>query len=132
MIFKGGLTPLIRRLGNKLTKRLRGDYMTTWVQDPITHKLILKEEYHSRDKGGLYIHGNIDPFISPITKEVISDRRQLREHMKEHGVTNSADYSKDFMRKRSTERTNEMVGKTEAARAERRELINRELRKYGI
>ena len=106
--------------------------MPSWVQDPKTLKLIPKEEYHSSCSIGLYIHGNIEAFESPIDKSIISDRGKLRKHMKEHGVTNSADYSHEFMMKRSLDRNAEMTGSTKEAQAERRELLNQELRKRGI
>lgn len=107
--------------------------MPSWVQNPNPpYNLILKEEYHATDEGGLYIHGDIETFESPIDKSIISDRGQLRKHMKEHGVTNSSDYSHDFMMKRSLARNAEMTGHNPQAQVERRELINQELRKRGI
>jgi len=104
----------------------------SWVQDPKTGKLVPKNEYRRKDDGGLYIHGDLESFVSPITNEIISDRRQLREHNREHGVTNSADYSEEFMLKRSQERNNNIVGNTPQARKERIELIKHELDKHGL
>lgn len=107
--------------------------MPSWVQNPNPpYNLIPKEEYHQDVSIGLYIHGDIESFESPIDKSIISDRGQLRKHMKEHGVTNSADYPADYMKKRSQERNAEMFGDTSQATAERRELLNQELRKHGI
>ena len=105
--------------------------MPTWVQDPVTHKLIPKADYHGHETNAPVVHGDIEPFISPITKEVISDRGQLRRHNKKHGVTDSRDYSPEFMKSRSDERNNDMYGKTHQARGERREIINQALRKVG-
>jgi len=105
----------------------------SWVQDPITHKLIPKGEYQRPSSDGSpYIQGDTDAFISPITKEVITGRKKLRDHMKEHGVTDSRDYSAEYVHKRRVSRENEMTGNTEQARQERRELISRELDKQGI
>ena len=104
----------------------------SYVQCPVTHKLIPKEEYYAQKETSVYIQGDIEPFVSPITKEVITDRGQLRRHMKEHGVTDSRDYSPEFMKKRRQERENQMTGNNETARKERRELIARELDKRGI
>jgi hypothetical protein len=36
----------------------------------------------------------ITPYASPITGEVIEDRRQEREHMAKHGVVHTADIKK--------------------------------------
>ena len=102
----------------------------SWVQDPITGKLIPKEEWSGQRAGGVAIQGDIDPFISPIDGRTISSRSHLRAHNSQHGVTDSRDYSKDFMRDRSDKRIAEMTGNTKAAQSERRELIMRELSKY--
>ena len=43
-------------------------------------------------------------FVSPIDQRVISDRGQLARHNKEHGVTDSRDYSGGFIEKRAEKR----------------------------
>ena len=43
---------------------------------------------------------DIEPFVSPIDKSVIGSRPQLEAHNRRHGVTNSADYPKDWVAKR--------------------------------
>ena len=106
--------------------------MTTWVQCPDTGKFIPKEQYQRVDVNAPAVHGDVKDFVSPITKEVITDRGQLREHMRQHGVTNSADYSESFLKSRSAGRAADMQGTTEKARQERRELISRELTHRGI
>ena len=102
-----------------------------WIQDPITGKLISKDQFARKEKHHM-IMKPLEAFISPITKELITDRSQLRMHNKRHGVTNSADYSPEFMKKRSDARENELIGNTRAARSERLELINQSMRKYGV
>jgi len=105
----------------------------SWVQDPITCKLIPKVDYQPPDTGkNIYVHGDLESFVSPITQEVISDRRQLREHMLEHGVTNSQDYSQEYMLRKSHERVNSMLGQTPQAKKERVETIRQELEKRGF
>ena len=104
----------------------------SWVFDSKLGKLVAKEDYTPPDDRKVYIHGDIESFVSPITKEIISDRRQLREHNREHGVTNSSDYSESFLKKRSLERNNEMTGNTPRAQAERREMLNQALKNRGI
>ncbi|RLD04875.1 MAG: hypothetical protein DRI65_09930 [Chloroflexota bacterium] len=106
----------------------------SWVQDPVTGELIPKSEVSATRSrpNAPYVMGDIEPFQSPITKELITDRGQLRRHNKEHGVTNVADYSPEFISKRSKIRDDNMTGNTRQAQAERRELINRELQRNGI
>lgn len=106
--------------------------MPKWVQDPVTLELIPKEEYAAKENDSPYVHGDIESFVSPITREIISDRAQLRRHNKKHGVTDSRDYSEDFKRKASIARNDAMTGNTPQAKAERIELLNETLRKQGI
>ena len=106
--------------------------MPSWVQDPKTGKLIPKEEYHKVEVNAPYVHGDLESFVSPVTREVISDRAQLRRHNKKHGITDSRDYSEDFRMKKSTERNNTMIGNTPQAKAERLKLLDQALRKQGI
>lgn len=100
---------------------------TSWIQHPLTGKLIPRDEYVRPDIRTHHIIGDIESFVSPITQEVITDRAQLRRHNAEHGVTDSRDYSTDFMKKRSDARENEMTGNTPKAKEERRQLLHRAL-----
>lgn len=64
----------------------------SWIQCPNTGKLIPREEY-VRPKGPSHaVHGDIQAFVSPIDGEVISDRKQYREHCKKHNVVNTAEF----------------------------------------
>lgn len=115
--------------GNRVPER------GSWVQHPITHELIPKEEYNSPsdyNHKNIMVMGDIEPFISPITKEVISGRRKLRAHMREHGVTNIGDYSTDTLKKNNLERNAKITGSTKEARQERIALLNEALREKGI
>ena len=103
----------------------------TWVWDETIKELVPKGT-QNRAPNGAYIIRALNPFKSPITGEIISDRTHLRAHNKKHGVTDSRDYSPEFMKKRSNERDDQMTGNNPTARAERRELINQELKKHGI
>lgn len=104
----------------------------TWVQDPLSGKLIPKEEYRRGADYGHYIQGDIDSFVSPIDGSVISDRAQLRRHNAQHGVTDKRDYSEQFVQDRAKRRVAEAKGQTPQARTERLEIIQRELYKAGI
>ncbi len=69
---------------------------------------------------------DIKPFVSPITREVITSRPALRAHNKRHGVTNTADYSHEFLAKRSKER---LDGQATAGKADRINLIKQAMEK---
>ena len=97
----------------------------SWVQCPETGKLIPRSEYVRPTSKSAYVQGDIEDFVSPITKEVISDRGALRRHNRKHGVTNMADYSAEFIAKKARARDDATTGNTHQAKLERRELISR-------
>lgn len=60
-----------------------------------------RQEVISQTEGmnsGVLIMPDIPDFVSPIDGRVIHGRRGLREHNKEHGVTNAADYTEQWKR----------------------------------
>jgi len=76
----------------------------SWIQ--VDGKLIPKEEYqgdNTRNQSS-HIMPDIEPFVSPVDGTTISSRPHLREHNRKHGVTNSADYPKEYVAKRGKER----------------------------
>lgn len=104
----------------------------SWVQDPVTGKLIPKELYvRCPNNASAAIQGDIEPFVSPIDGRAISSRSVLRQHHIEHGVTDSRDYSHQYMLDRSTRRTQAALGQTAQAKKERITLIRQELEKHG-
>jgi hypothetical protein len=72
----------------------------SWIQHPITLELVPRDEYVRPKEYRHAIHGLIEPFISPIDKTMISDRKHLAEHNKKHNVTNSADFSPEYLASR--------------------------------
>lgn len=102
----------------------------SWVQDPKTGKLVPKDEYVRDQDPTLYIIGDVDSFKSPIDGTVITDRAQLRRHMREHGVTDARDYSPDYYRTKARERKASLNGTTPAARRERIEAIKYAMEKH--
>ena len=97
--------------------------MPRWIQDSETGKLIPAEEYHAQDNDAPLIQGDIEPFVSPVDGSVISSRSQLRRHNAQHGVTDSRDYSPEFLAKRSKERDDALTGNTPQAKKERIEAL---------
>lgn len=58
----------------------------TWVQDPVTHKLVPKDEYYrEQSTAAPYVMGDIKPYQSMITGEMIQGRAQHRAHLRQHG-----------------------------------------------
>ena len=69
----------------------------SYVQDPETGKMVPRSEYVRKETNmAPSVMGDLQDFVSPIDKSLITDRGQLRRHMAEHGVTNSADYSPQY------------------------------------
>lgn len=80
------------------------------------------------NRSGVFIIPDIEPFISPVDGKIIKTRSQLREHNREHGVTNQRDYSESFFEKKHNEHHKNMRGGSASDKAERieimRELLN--------
>ena len=90
----------------------------SWIQ--IDGKLIPKEEFHGNNVRGPMVQGDIEPFVSPITKEVIRGRGHLRQHMKQHGVTHADDYSPGWYENRQKEIAR---SREQASKADRIEIL---------
>ena len=93
----------------------------TYVFCKVTQKMVEKGMEQNPDTGpkSAMIIPPLTPFISPITGEEITCRAQLQRHNRAHGVTNSADYSQEFLDKRSKERDDRTTGNTRQDRDER-------------
>jgi hypothetical protein len=89
-------------------------------------KLVEKTlETSERVNGPMVMKGHED-FVSPIDGKVITSRRQLAAHNKEHGVTNSSDYSSGYIADKA--RARNAAGKkylTETRRTDINEAIQR-------
>ena len=98
---------------------------TTYVYCQVAKKMVEKGSEQQLDpvtKAPMIIPP-LKPFISPITGEEITCREQLRRHNRDHGVTNSADYSPEWMERKAKERIARANGDTPQARQERIEAI---------
>lgn len=59
---------------------------TRYVQHPDTHELIeVSADYTPEPRADIHIIGDIQPYKSMVTGEMIGGRRQHREHLKMHG-----------------------------------------------
>ncbi len=84
----------------------------------------------ARPVDGVAVHGDIEPFVSPLDGSVISDRKQLRDHMAKHGVVPAAEFSQEFYDRKAQERARVYTGERtqEQVRKDRQaiwETINR-------
>lgn len=60
---------------------------TTYIQDPVTLRLVPKDEYYQRqDVDAPMIMGDIQPYQSMIDGSMITSRSQHRSHLKQHGM----------------------------------------------
>jgi hypothetical protein len=91
-----------------------------YVYDKEQNKCVLKQE--SSDIG-YHIQGDIEPFVSPIDKTVITGRAALRAHNKKHGVTDMRDYGPEWFERRGKEKNADRLGQTKAAKQERINLL---------
>lgn len=90
----------------------------------------IDEAARRADGGQHYIHGDIDSFVSPVDGSVISDRKQLEEHNRRHGVVSAHEFSPEFYARKAEERARLYSGeytKQESLRRKQEinEIINR-------
>ena len=74
--------------------------------------------------GAFAVHGDIQPFVSPIDGTVISDRKQYREHCKKHNVVPANEFSSGHYQRAAEQRARLYTGNNtkEETFARRREM----------
>lgn len=103
----------------------------SWVQDPVTHKLIPKEEFYGgQQRNAPEIMPDIEAFKSPIDGSVISSRSALRQHNKRHEVTNIQDYGPEWFKRKEAERQQAMQMQRPQDKKERIEALRHALDTY--
>ena len=92
-------------------------------QNPVTLELVEITD-NSGPTPRIHLIGDIESFVSPIDMTVITDRRQLREHNKKHGVVNSAEFDNAHFQQKAAEREDHYNGtaKTVYGAKRKREL----------
>jgi hypothetical protein len=93
----------------------------TYVQDPKTKKFVEKSVFQAQHHA---VH-TLEPFVSPIDGTFIHDSAQLRAHHKQHGTTDSRDYSPDTMQRASRARDMKLQGLDPASKKDRIEAFKR-------
>jgi hypothetical protein len=88
---------------------------TTYIQDPVTHKLVPKDEYYQRqDINAPMVIGDIQPYQSMIDGRMITSRSQHRSHLKQHGMIEIGNETKHLTNK--PRQTNDNARKEQIAR----------------
>ena len=103
--------------------------MPRWIQHPDTNELIPADEYVRPISQRAYVMEDIKPFVSPVDGTVISSRPHLEAHNRRHGVTNSADYSPDFLKSRADQRLKQQARE---GKQERVDKIRNALDRAGV
>jgi len=107
--------------------------MPRWIQCPDTGKLIPAEEYHQcREANAPQIMKPIDEFKSPIDGRIIRDRSHLRQHNKEHGVTDLRDYSSAHFERAAKERHEILSGTAKSEVRARKQALVDAMRKLDV
>jgi hypothetical protein len=72
-----------------------------YIQDPVTHQLIPAEEYYQRSEvNAPMVMGDIQPYQSMATGEMITSRSRHREHLKQHGLIEVGNETKYISQKK--------------------------------
>lgn len=109
--------------------------MPTYKFDPEIKGMILKSEYEDKygkePKRSHQVMPDIEAFVSPIDKTVITSRPHLNAHNEKHGVTNIADYSAEHFEEGGKQLAKNARGQTAQDKKERLEVIDKTLTHYG-
>jgi hypothetical protein len=101
-----------------------------FVTDKDTGKVVEVGERQVDAKG--FVIPDIEAFVSPVDGRIVNTRSELERHNREHGVTDSRDYSKEFIEKKHIERSQATLGMTKADKADRIERLRYAIDKHGI
>jgi len=106
--------------------------MSRWIQNPEPpYQLIERESYVRPKEMGHFIQGDIEAFVSPIDKSIISDRKQYREHCEKHGVVPAAEFSEAYYQRKAQERADFYQGKVAKEESfKRKQAINEIIDRY--
>lgn len=88
---------------------MRKSYVQVKTDDG--YKFVDKAEIAQKDRG-LTVIGDLDDFVSPVTREVIHGRAGLRKHMREHNLAHADDF-KEHWKTKAKERANHSKSRSE-------------------
>lgn len=109
--------------------------MPRWRQideiDPATgRRRMVPLDEGARRRDGVFIRGDIEPFVSPIDRTVISSRKQLDEHCRKHDVVPAQEFPPEHYEREARKRADHYEGRRSRAESfarkqEIHEIINR-------
>jgi hypothetical protein len=105
-----------------------GSICTSWIQHPVTGKLIPRTRYERPDTRAHMIMKPLEPFVSTIDGRHISCRSHLRAHNAENGVTNHADYSDGYIERKARAKH---MAQAKLGKADRIDTIQRAMHNYS-
>lgn len=71
-----------------------------YVYDTVSKEMVEKSSYRPPNESAM-IMPDIPDFVSPIDGHIVHGRRSLRDHNKQHNVTNVADFKNTWEQKAS-------------------------------
>ena len=81
-------------------KAVRGSF----VWDPVSHSMIPKDEYYEISHAAApMVMGDIQPYQSMATGEMITSRSRHREHLKQHGLVEVGNETKYISQQKKQE-----------------------------
>lgn len=96
-----------------------------WNEEEQKSEFIPLDEAAARHPSSAYVQGDIETFRSPIDGAVISDRKQLREHCKRHGVVQQSEFDDNHFKRKAAERARLYTGeRTKEQSLNRKREIN--------
>lgn len=105
--------------------------MPHYVQDRETGKLIEVVKRRPRKPAAPTVMSDIEAFVSPIDKKVVSGRAALRDHQRQHDVALHGEFGenegREFFERKQKERFERYEGRTPEDREHRRRAIARAL-----
>lgn len=101
---------------------------TTYVWCDV-EKCFVEKHKRMPENHSAMVNGKFETFQSPIDQSEITGPASLREHNRRHGVTDSRDYSPEFMEKKQKERLSPLNGNV--AKQERKAALRDTMRRMG-
>ena len=86
--------------------------MARWRQTKDEHgkNILVPIDEAARERDGVAIQGDFEPFISPIDRTVISGRKQYREHCEKHNVVPAQEFDTAYYHRKAVERRKALEG----------------------
>ena len=105
--------------------------MPRYIQDRATGKLVEAPRVRVVVQDAPAVVGDIEPFVSPVDRTLITGRRALRSHQRRHGVAQHGEYGENngqaFFERAEKDRRERALSNTREDRQQRISAIARAL-----